>query len=121
VVQYNHGLNPDKAKFFICHKNIDVAVKRMLKLNNRAGIHTNKNFNSLVVEIGREGVCENLPFGKKDERNFIEKEKELQFGNGGAQALCDYFSRIQKQNEGFYYVMDMDDDNRLRNAFRADA
>jgi hypothetical protein len=32
---------------------------------------------------------------------------------GGAQALCEYFCRMQNQNSGFYYVMDIDDDCKL--------
>jgi transposase-like protein len=35
--------------------------------------------------------------------------------------LSDYFDRMQKQNDGFYYMMDMDDEGRLRNVFWADA
>jgi hypothetical protein len=69
---------------------------------------------------GGEGY-ENLPFGEKDARNFIEKARELRLGKGGGQALCDYFRRMQNQNKGFCYVMDMDDDSRLRNVFWADA
>jgi hypothetical protein len=118
VVEHNHCLSPEKTRFFRCYKNIDAAVKRRLELNDRAGIRTNKNFNSLVVE---KGGYEQLTFGEKDCRNYIEKARELRLGKGGAQALRDYFSRMQKQNDGFYYVMDVDDDCRLRNVFWADA
>jgi len=85
-------------------------VKKRLELNDWAGICLNKNFNSLVVE---KGGYEQLTFGEKDCRNYIEKARELRLGKGGAQALRDYFSRMQKQNDGFYYVMDVDDDSRL--------
>jgi hypothetical protein len=118
VLQHNHDLSPGKTRFFRCNKNIDAAAKRRLKLNDIAGVRTNKNFNSLVVE---KGGYENLPFGEKDCRNFIDKARELRLGKGGARALCDYFSRMQKQNNDFYYVMDMDDDCRLRNVFWANA
>ncbi|XP_062162209.1 protein FAR1-RELATED SEQUENCE 4-like [Alnus glutinosa] len=89
-----------------------------LDLNDRAGIRTSKNFESLVVE---SGGFENLPFGERDCRNYINKARELRLGKGGGQALCDYFSRMQKQNSGFYFMMEMDDDSRLRNVFWADA
>jgi hypothetical protein len=116
VVEHNHCLSPEKSRFFRCYKNIDVVVKRRLELNDRAGIRLNKNFNYLVVE---KGGYEQLTFGEKDCRNYIEKARELRLGKGGAQALRDYFSRMQKQNDGFYYVMDVDDDSRLRNVFWA--
>jgi hypothetical protein len=67
------------------------------------------------------GGLENVPFGKKDCQNFITKARELWIGKGGGQALCDYFRGMQDINDGFYYVMDMDDDARLRNVFWADA
>ncbi|XP_062155057.1 protein FAR1-RELATED SEQUENCE 4-like [Alnus glutinosa] len=85
-----------------------------LELNDRAGIRTSKNFESLVVE---SGGFESLPFGERDCRNYINKARELRLGKGGGQALCDYFSRMQKQNSGFYFMMEMDDDSRLRNVF----
>ncbi|GLT54152.1 hypothetical protein SLA2020_273750 [Shorea laevis] len=118
VIEHNHGLSPGKARLFRCHKHIDDSVKKRLVMNDKAGIRTNKNFYSLVVE---SGGYENLPFGERDARNFIEKARELRLGKGGGQALCDYFKRMQKKNEGFHYVIDMDDNNRMRNVFWADA
>jgi hypothetical protein len=115
---HNHSLSPGKARFFRSNKKISDTAKRRLELNDRAGIRLCKNFNSLVVE---SGGFENLSFGERDCRNYINKVRELNLGKGGAQALCDYFRRMQKQNSGFYYVIDMDDDCRLRNVFWADA
>jgi hypothetical protein len=62
VLEHNHDLSPSKARFFRCHKNIDSSAKKRLVLNDRSGIRTNKNFKSLVVEMGG---YENLPFGEK--------------------------------------------------------
>jgi hypothetical protein len=118
VLEHNHPVSPRKARFLRCFKNINDTAKKRLDLNDRTRICLNKNFNSLVVEMGG---FENVPFGEKDCRNFIAKARELRLGKGGGQALCDYFRRMQDINDGFYYVMDMDDDTRLRNVFWADA
>ncbi|XP_062164654.1 protein FAR1-RELATED SEQUENCE 5-like [Alnus glutinosa] len=117
-LMHNHSLSPSKVRFFRSNKKISDAAKRRLELNDRARIRLCKNFNSLVVE---SGGFENLSFGERDCRNYINKARELNLGKGGAQALCDYFRRMQKQNSGFYYVIDVDDDCRLRNVFWADA
>jgi hypothetical protein len=117
-LKHNHSLSPGKARFFRSKKKINDAAKRRLELNDRAGIRMNKNFNSLDVE---SGGFESLSFGERDCQNYINKARELRLCKGGAQALCDYFSKMQKQNDGFYFVMDMDDDCRLRNVFWADA
>ncbi|GLT68470.1 hypothetical protein SLA2020_406960 [Shorea laevis] len=74
VIEHNHRLSLGKARLFRCHKHIDGSVKKMLVLNDKAGIRTNKNSYSLVVE---SGGYKNLPFGEKDARNFIEKAREL--------------------------------------------
>ncbi|XP_062161880.1 protein FAR-RED IMPAIRED RESPONSE 1-like [Alnus glutinosa] len=118
VLTHNHSLSLGKARFFRSNRKINDAAKRRLELNDRAGIRLSKNFNSLVVE---SGGFESLSFGERDCRNYINKAKDLRLGKGGAQALCDYFRRMQKQNSGFYFVKDMDDDCRLRNVFWADA
>jgi hypothetical protein len=115
---HNHGLSPGKARYFKCHKNLDSVSKRKLEINDRAEISTNKIYNSLAVEAGG---CESLAFGEKDCSNFIAKSRHLRLGTGGAAALCDYFSRMQKVNDDFYFEMDLDDECRLRNVFWADA
>ncbi|XP_062149808.1 protein FAR-RED IMPAIRED RESPONSE 1-like [Alnus glutinosa] len=107
---HNHSLSLGKTRFFRSNKKINDAAKRRFELNDKAGIHLCKNFNSLVVE---SGGFENLSFGERDCRNYINKARELNLGKGGAQALCDYFRRMQKQNSGFYYVIDVDDDCKL--------
>jgi len=71
--------------------------------------------------LGGWGEYENLALGKKDWQNFIDKARDLRLGKRGAEAVCDYFHRMQKQNDGFFYVMDMDDKCRLQNVFWADA
>jgi hypothetical protein len=106
VLKHNHQLSPGKARLFRCNKIINDDAKRRLELNDRARIRLTKNFNSLVVE---NGGFESLSFGERDCRNFINKARELRLG--------DYFSRMQKKNDVFYYVMEMDDYCRLQNVF----
>ncbi|KAG6626615.1 hypothetical protein CIPAW_15G062800 [Carya illinoinensis] len=114
---HNHGLSPQKSRFFRCNREVSEAVKRVLDTNDLAGIRMNKSFGSLVVGAGG---FENLPFSEKDCRNYIDKARHLRLGSGGAGALRDYFSRMQYKNPGFFYLMDLDDDGRLRNVFWAD-
>ncbi|KAF5451308.1 hypothetical protein F2P56_026424 [Juglans regia] len=118
-IAHNHStISPQKSRFFRSHKNLDEYSQRMLDLNDRAGIRMNKNFGALVVEAGG---FENLQFQEKDCRNFIDKTRELRLGKGGGQALTEYFKRMRLQNDGFVYVIDVDEELRLRNVFWADA
>jgi len=117
-LDHNHDLSPTKARYFRCNKRVGIQMKRRLELNDQAGINVSINFRSLVVEA--DGY-ENLTFGEKDCRNYIDKVRRLRLGTGDAEAIQKYFVRMQKQNSQFYYVMDVDDESRLQNVFWADA
>ncbi|XP_042952232.1 protein FAR-RED IMPAIRED RESPONSE 1-like [Carya illinoinensis] len=111
---HNHGLSPQKSRFFRCNREVSESVKRVLDINDQAGIRMNKSFASLVQEAGG---FEKLPFTEKDCRNYIDKARHLRLGKGGAGALSEYFTRMQYKNDGFFSLMDMDDEGRLRNVF----
>ncbi|XP_041026983.1 protein FAR1-RELATED SEQUENCE 5-like [Juglans microcarpa x Juglans regia] len=75
----------------------------------------------LRITIVEAGGYDNLPFVEKDARNYIDKARHLRLGKGGVDALHGYFERMQYKNDGFYSLMDLDDDGRLKNVFWADA
>ncbi|KAL7213399.1 hypothetical protein ACSBR2_016008 [Camellia fascicularis] len=114
VLEHNHSLSPGKTHFFQSNKMMGTHVKRRLELNDQAGINVSKNFDSLVVEA--EGH-EHLSFTEKDCRNYIEKMRRLRLGTGDAEAILTYFTKIQNKNSSFFYVMDLNDDGRLKNVF----
>ena len=114
---HNHDLSPKKSRFFRCNREVSDAVKRVLDTNDMAGVRMNKSFGSLVVGAGG---FENLPFLEKDCRNYIAQARHLRLGAGGAGALREYFLRMQYKNPGFFALMDLDDDGRLKNVFWAD-
>ncbi|KAF5458546.1 hypothetical protein F2P56_022569 [Juglans regia] len=87
---HNHGLSPKKSHFFHCNREVSETVKRVLDTNDLAGIWMNKSFKPLVV------------------------------GASGARARRDYFLRMQYKNNGFFALMDLDDNERLNNVFWAD-
>ena len=118
ILDHNHTLSPHKSRLFRCNQKLDFHVKRRLELNDRAGIRVNKNFNSFVVEANGH---ENLTFGEKNARNFLEKTRRLKLGRGDAEAVRDFFVKMQSDNPNFVSVMDLDDESRLRNVFWADA
>ncbi|XP_042968671.1 protein FAR1-RELATED SEQUENCE 1-like [Carya illinoinensis] len=113
-----HNQNPSpKKRFFRCNREVSESIKRVLNTNDMADIRMNKSFGSLVVGAGG---FENLPFFKKDSCNYIDNARHLQLGAGNAGALRDYFLQMQYKNLGFFALMDLDDDGRLKNVFWAD-
>ncbi|XP_042992109.1 protein FAR-RED IMPAIRED RESPONSE 1-like [Carya illinoinensis] len=114
---HNHNMvSPQKSRFFRSHKYLDEYSERMLDLNDIAGIRVNKNFRVLVVDVGG---FKNPDFQEKDCRNFIDKTTQLRLGKRGGEALTEYFKRMRLQNNSFVYVIDMDEELRLRNVLWA--
>ncbi|KAF5481731.1 hypothetical protein F2P56_002362 [Juglans regia] len=113
---HNHGLNPQKSRFFRCNREVSETVKRVLDTNDLAEIRMNKSFGSLVVGAGG---FENLPFLENDCRNYMDKARHMRLGKGGAGALQDYFLRMQYKNPWFFALIDLDDEGRLKNVFWA--
>ncbi|XP_041009518.1 protein FAR-RED IMPAIRED RESPONSE 1-like [Juglans microcarpa x Juglans regia] len=115
---HNHGLSPNKSRFFRCNREVSDSIKRVLDINDMAGIRMNKSFGSLFVSASG---FENLPFLEKDCRNYIYKARHLRLGKGGAGVFLEYFCRMQYKNLGFFALIDFDDDGRLKNVFWTDS
>ncbi|XP_047326875.1 protein FAR1-RELATED SEQUENCE 8-like [Impatiens glandulifera] len=117
-LEHNHPLSPRKSRHFRCNKVLDSETKRKLELNDQAGITLSKSFKSFVVEAGG---FENLSFDERKCRKYVIEARRLRLGNGDGEALNNYFSRMQNRNSNFSYMIDVDDDSRIRNIFWADA
>ncbi|KAF5449781.1 hypothetical protein F2P56_030193 [Juglans regia] len=101
---YNHGLGPQKSRLFPCNREVSESIKKVLDTNDQVGIRMNQSFTALVQEAGG---FENLSFN--DNARHLRLEK---CGIGG---LREYFARMQYKNDGFFSLMDIYDDGRLRN------
>ncbi|OWM87290.1 protein FAR1-RELATED SEQUENCE 6-like [Punica granatum] len=117
-LEHNHALSPKNSKFQRSHWKRGNYSKRRLELNDRASVPLNKNLHSPVIGIA--GYVNSL-FGDKDSRQYVAKVGQFKLGIGDAEALRDYFVRMQRRNSNFFYVIDMDSEGRLRNAFWADS
>ncbi|XP_042968128.1 protein FAR1-RELATED SEQUENCE 5-like [Carya illinoinensis] len=94
ILDHTHYCSPGKSRHFRCFKKVDERVKKRLEINDEAGIRTSKTFKSVVVEAGG---YENVSFGEKECRNYIEKARQLRLGVGGVEALMNYFQDMQKK------------------------
>ncbi|KAH9703433.1 protein FAR1-RELATED SEQUENCE [Citrus sinensis] len=117
-LQHNHGLNPNKARYFSCNRRISTSAKKRIEMNDCAGIRIAQNFNSIIVGAGG---YENVPFLEKDCRNFVDKTRRLQLEEGDAMALLKYFQKKQAECNGFFFSIDLDEEDRLKNVFWADS
>ncbi|KAH9770356.1 protein FAR1-RELATED SEQUENCE [Citrus sinensis] len=76
-----------------------------------------QSFKSIVVEAGG---FENVSFLERDARNHVDKVRRLRLGEGDAIAIQRYFQKMQIENDGFYFSVDLDEEGRLKNVFWAD-
>ena len=74
-------------------------------MNDSTGINIAQNFNYIVVEAGRH---ENVSFLEKDCRNFVDKARRLQLGEGDAMAILKYFETKQAECDGVFFSIDLD-------------
>ncbi|KAI8524538.1 hypothetical protein RHMOL_Rhmol13G0157200 [Rhododendron molle] len=73
------------------------------------------------ISLQVDGGPDNLPFINKDARNFKGKERGLQLKEGDAKAMHKYFVKLYEDNSDFFYAIDLDENDQLRNVFWADA
>ncbi|XVE98639.1 hypothetical protein REPUB_Repub03eG0124000 [Reevesia pubescens] len=116
-LDHNHLLIPGKARHFRCNIMLDEHVKMRLELNDQVRISATKNYQYLMVEVfGYEKVTLN----QKDCCNSIEKVRQTRLDMGDVEAVCKYFTNMHDNDPNFFYAMDIDEDCRIRNLFRAD-
>jgi len=117
VLEHNHAVSPGKSRHFRSNQTLSMQARRSLEINDAAGIRMNKNYSSMIHEVGG---YEHMTFAESQARTYIHNTR-LELGVGVAEALQQYFSRMQQKNNDFYYVMDINEEGRLRNVFWADA
>ncbi|XP_038680907.1 protein FAR-RED IMPAIRED RESPONSE 1-like [Tripterygium wilfordii] len=118
IYDHNHVMSPSKSRYFSCNRLINPHIKRQLEIDDIAGIRANKSHNAQVIGAGGH---EKLLFLEQDTRNLLAKTRRLRLGEGDANAIQSYFSKMQSQNDGFFSLIDWDEKGRLKNVFWTDA
>ncbi|CAN4099082.1 unnamed protein product [Withania somnifera] len=134
VKEHNHSLvYPNKVHYQRPHKHFVVTKKNIPENNQGIGIvpsgvmYVSVDGNRIPVEM-KHGAKRTRP----DESDQTVKNTTLQnfsprhcnqrrtLGRD-AQNLLDYFKKMQAENPGFYYAIQLDEDNRMANVFWADS
>ncbi|KAK9198736.1 hypothetical protein WN944_013922 [Citrus x changshan-huyou] len=82
------------------------------------GVGTNKIFAAMAR---KNGGYENIGYTEKDIRNHLDKERRLALELSDARAMLNHFTQMQEENPNFFYAMDLDEEQRLKNVFWVDA
>ena len=118
ISEHNHEVYRDHAHYFPCHKSITSLDKQKIDTLHAVRVATNKIFAAMAKQSGGH---QNVGCLEKDIRNHIDKERRLTLEEGDAKAMLEYFMHMQEENPNFFYAMDLDGEQRLRNVFWIDA
>ncbi|KAL2906800.1 Protein FAR1-RELATED SEQUENCE 5, partial [Bienertia sinuspersici] len=120
VLQHqNHEPVPSISKYISMFHREDLnAVRRRLFQHHDEGVSIPQIHSALAAE--RNGV-ENFPMSERQLRNVVDKEKRLKMMEGDANAMAAYFHRMSTDNQNFFHLHRLDDDERLKDVMWVDA
>lgn len=114
TLEHNHLLAAQRYKSI---KGIGSGSKRKLLSNSDPEIPV-KVYRALVIDTDGEGTPN---FNQRQVKSLPEQPNQLHLRKGDTQAMYNFLCRLQLTNPTFFYLMDLDDEGRLRNVFWVDA
>lgn len=113
TLEHNHSLG---TKIYKSMKKMGSGTKRKSQSSSDAEKRTIKLYRALVIDSGGNGPSNS---NATEVRN--DNPNQLNLKKGDTQAIYNYLCRMQLTNPNFFYLMDLNDDGRLRNVFWIDA
>ncbi|KAI4298539.1 hypothetical protein L6164_032086 [Bauhinia variegata] len=118
IKDHNHELLPALAYHFRIHRNVKLAEKNNIDILHAVSERTRK----MYVEMSRQsGGCLNIGSLEGDINHQFDRGQYLALDEGDAQVILEYFKRIKKENPNFFYAIDLNEEQRLRNLFWVDS
>ena len=118
IKNQNHEVFPTYSHYFPCHRRINKSQKNCIETLQHVGVKTTKIFATMAKQ---HGGYENIGCLEKDIRNHSDKSRRLALESGDATTMLECFILMQEENPRFFYAIDLDDEDRIRNVFRVDA
>ncbi|KAJ6706509.1 PROTEIN FAR1-RELATED SEQUENCE 6 [Salix purpurea] len=115
MLEHNHSLGVKKYRPV---KKVSTGNKRKSLSSSDAEGRTIKLYRALVIDSEGNGKSS---LNGRDVMNSSEHPDQLNLKRGDAQAIYNYFCRMQLTNPNFFYLMDLNDEGHLRNVFWVDA
>ncbi|KAJ4845501.1 hypothetical protein Tsubulata_913011 [Turnera subulata] len=117
-LEHNHLISPASGKFYKSHKLMGAGTKRALQLDAPEEVQKVRLFRTVVVDAeGNEDVEDD----GGESGNKCLRNSQLKLKEGDAQAVQNFFCRLQLMDPNFFYVVDLNEKGCMRNLFWADA
>lgn len=118
IKDHNHELLPALAYHFRIHRNVKLAEKSNIDILHAVSERTRK----MYVEMSRQsGEYQSVGVVQDGLKYQFEKGGHLSLDEGDGQLILEYFKRIKRESPGFFYAIDLNEEQRLRNLFWVDA
>ncbi|KAL2324261.1 hypothetical protein Fmac_023319 [Flemingia macrophylla] len=118
IKEHNHELLPALAYHFRIHRNVKLAEKNNIDILHAVSERTRK----MYVEMSRQsGVCQKIGSLLGEINYQFDRGQYLALDQGDAQIMLEYFKHVQKESPNFFYSIDLNEEQRLRNLFWIDA
>ncbi|EEF44834.1 conserved hypothetical protein [Ricinus communis] len=116
-IEHNHLISPASGKFYKSHKLIGAGTKRTLQLDSPDEVQKIRLYRTVIVDAEGNGDVDD------DEGKYADllHSHQLQLKEGDAQAVQDFFCRVQLMDPDFFYVVDRNEQGYMRNLFWADS
>ncbi|KAF9608410.1 hypothetical protein IFM89_009776 [Coptis chinensis] len=111
VKEHNHELYPHSACIF---------QSPLISTCNETPKSSDIDVSKTMVPPTKRGRPKKLQVIDKNGRHLFDNEQRESLSAGDAQTIYEYFMRAQVSNPRFFYAMELDDQQRLRNVFWAD-
>lgn len=118
-LEHNHPVSPQIKRFYKSHKKMILAARKSQPPQEPVTeMHTIKLYRTAIMDAACNGYSN---VDESEGVNHVDHSKHLELKEGDALAVYNYFCRMKLTNPNFFYMIDLDDDGRLRNVFWADA
>ncbi|XP_011080506.1 protein FAR1-RELATED SEQUENCE 3 [Sesamum indicum] len=119
-----HYLNP--RRHFTAKMNSVVESHQGVNIVPTGVMYASMDGNHVPPEMNHVGKSMSLPesnhtFKNTGSLSYMTRHPRRRTLARDAQDLLDYFKKMQAENPGFYYAIQLDEENRMANAFWADA
>nr|XP_048318492.1 protein FAR-RED IMPAIRED RESPONSE 1-like isoform X2 [Ziziphus jujuba var. spinosa] len=117
IKEHNHEIFPDQAYYFRGHRNLDLSTSNVDALH-AIRARTKRMYVTMSRQSGNYKKADNQ---KGAVSNQLQGRQNLALEEGDAYAMLDHFISMQDENPNFFYAIDLNEEQQLRNVFWVDS